>query len=256
MIAHHNHWIKTRPVGPDHRLVAPSRRDILRRMIGYGIIAPAMVAPLIAGLSALSGSPYQKRTANATNQTVRNDVLSQTPDTYPLPFGYHDQENGQPPAGFFKLDYLNVIEQALPQSAQLRGGNLARQAQNIHHWLNHAPYRPEPVKRTLSQPRQSPRWFLEHGGDSEDHAFMRYLAFLHLGFHPERLRILTLALPSSRRPTPDRHLHAVLCVYGQGDILVFDPLYPDPYSHQNAFGYRPLSMFNHRCQWLCQPQAV
>ncbi len=258
----HNQDITAATIGRNGDLTG--RRAILQGLASYGIMAPTMINSIISDASAGLGSSQPIYPGITRHQISRDDDISQMPCIYPLPFGCHDQASGPPPRGFFKdgffkdgffkPDHRTTIQHAFPEFRSWINQNPTEQAQAIHHWFNQAPYRPEPVKRALSLPSVSPASFLRQGGDSEDHAFMRYLALLHLGFHPERLRITALALPASRRSTPKRYLHTVLCVYYNRDIMVLDPWHPDLYSHQNVFGYRLLLMFNHQRRWLCRPQ--
>ena len=138
------------------------------------------------------------------------------------------------------LKYLDGLK-SLDRMSQIRAVQKA---------INKYEYKPDLKLRGISDNWSPPPKLFLHGGDCEDYVVAKYLSLKYLGFHEDRLRMVALKLPQTRRAAPKRSMHAVLAVYLDGELNVLDNLYNYVYDHNDALNYHPLYSLNRTTLWM------
>jgi hypothetical protein len=105
------------------------------------------------------------------------------------------------------------------------------------------PYRPDPEAYGERDHWATPLEFLQHSGDCEDYAAIKYVSLRRLGFRPDRLRLVVV------RDTARKIAHAVLLARLDQGWQVLDNLSdrilpPDRIDH-----YRPYYSVNEEMRW-------
>lgn len=89
--------------------------------------------------------------------------------------------------------------------------------------------------------------FLYNSGDCEDYSIFKFMSFRWLGFKAESMRIVVLE---------DINLgiaHAVLALYTDDDILIFDNQTEEIVSHKDISHYVPIYSVNESRWWMHLP---
>ena len=125
----------------------------------------------------------------------------------------------------------------------LRRVPAATQLDELNHFINGWPYRPDPEAYGERDHWATPLEFLEHSGDCEDYATIKYVSLRRLGFRPDQLRLVVV------RDTNRKIAHAVLLVRLDQGWQVLDNLSdrilpPDRIRH-----YRPYYSVNEEMRW-------
>jgi predicted transglutaminase-like cysteine proteinase len=126
---------------------------------------------------------------------------------------------------------------------ELGSAPLAMQLREVNNFINGWPYRPDPEAYGERDHWATPLEFLEHSGDCEDYAAIKYVSLRRLGFRPDRLRLVVV------RDTARKIAHAVLLARLDQGWQVLDNLSdrilpPDRIDH-----YRPYYSVNEEMRW-------
>jgi predicted transglutaminase-like cysteine proteinase len=93
----------------------------------------------------------------------------------------------------------------------------------------------------------SPLQFLIKDGDCEDYAIAKYMALRHLGWPPEKMRIVVLQDENLNI------LHSVLAVREEGSIYILDNQIPSVVTDRQIHHYRPIYSINEQAWWRHLP---
>ncbi len=131
------------------------------------------------------------------------------------------------------LAFLETLRRA-PSGVQLS---------EVNHFVNSWPYRTDPEAYGERDHWATPLEFLEHSGDCEDYAVIKYASLRRLGFRPDQLRLVVV------RDTERKIAHAVLLAHTDQVWQVLDNLSdrilpPDRIRH-----YRPYYSVNEEMRW-------
>lgn len=156
--------------------------------------------------------------------------------------------NGATRASFSSRD-REALECWLEALESVRSLDRQAQIRAVNNYVNKAPFRPDPSKNGISGTWITPPELFRRGGDCEDYVVAKYLSLSYLGFHDDRLRLVALRLPRTRRARPQRRMHVVLAVYLNGTASILDNLYNYVYAHNEAISYRPIFSLNRSTLW-------
>jgi len=125
-----------------------------------------------------------------------------------------------------------------------RGRHPLRQLREVNAFVNDiVPYRIDHDVFGVSDYWASPLELLEHAGDCEDFAIMKYETLLDLGFSNEQMRIAVVNDTIRNLP------HAVLVVEYDGRVFVLDSLIDVVVGHEALRQYVPQYSVNRTHRW-------
>ncbi|MBI1363006.1 MAG: hypothetical protein GC134_03390 [Proteobacteria bacterium] len=120
----------------------------------------------------------------------------------------------------------------------------------VNAFANRWPYRSDEQVWHKTDYWASPLEFIEHDGDCEDYAILKYVSLRALGYTDDRLRLVVV------RDTIRQTGHAVLAVYPQGSgeqIYVLDSLITDVLPDTGFLQYDPYYSVNTTTRWMHVP---
>jgi len=128
-------------------------------------------------------------------------------------------------------------------AAAARGKPQLEQLKTVNGYFNRWPYKIDRELYGVSEFWATPQEFMKRSGDCEDYSIAKFFALRDLGYDNERLRIVIL-MDRIRRIG-----HAVLAVYGMGDILILDSLTDLVFSHKKYKHYVPQYSMYETTSW-------
>ena len=162
-----------------------------------------------------------------------------------------------------KLDYekelfkecdANIRECASPSLVSWRefmkgqhGRSRAEQVRAVNKFVNKWPYLTDSKAWGRSDYWATPLEFMQHSGDCEDYAILKYTSLRELGVPAEDLRITVV------QDTVRNIAHAVLAVRVEGEMMILDSLFTAVLEEDKLLQYKPYYAVNENTRWTYIP---
>ena len=117
------------------------------------------------------------------------------------------------------------------------------QISKVHAWFNGFPYRDDQWTYGEKDYWSSPTEFLDHGGDCEDFAIIKYVTLRELGFSDDQMKILIV------HDAHNNMDHAFLVVYHDDEKFILDNRSAKISKTYYRNRYQPYYAFNERTLW-------
>ena len=131
--------------------------------------------------------------------------------------------------------------QALKRSQQ--GGRPRDQLRAVNRFVNNWEYKDDAHNYGRRDHWASPLEFLRRSGDCEDYAITKYVTLRHLGYGPERLRLVVV------HDVLRDVAHAVLAVYLDDEVYILDNLTSAVLPQDRITQYVPYYSVNEQARW-------
>jgi predicted transglutaminase-like cysteine proteinase len=131
--------------------------------------------------------------------------------------------------------------------AEQRGLPKAQQLREVNTFANRWPYTTDDIAWGRSDYWATPKEFIEHTGDCEDYAILKYVSLRELGFSKDELRIAVV------QDVVRDIAHAVLAVYTEEGVVVLDSLFTAVLEQDSIMQYTPYYSVNETSRWVYIP---